>query len=225
MFKLRASGTKLSAAASGSDDVPLRSPISEFRANQKGATAVEFAIIAAPLFAILLGLLEISLIFIVNVSLGVATSTFATQMRTGQVQAPGSAASSSSGVQMDLADAKTTLCNKMYLIPYTTCMQQLQIDVRPLTSFGNTAAANPISGSTFNSANLCYYSGDAGNIVEMRAYYLFSIVDPLLLPAFSTITSYASSSGSSSGHFFPITNTQVFKAEPFSGETNTGAGC
>jgi len=207
------------------DGMFLRGRLRQLRADRKAATAVEFAIIAAPFVAILLAILELALIFIVNISLGVATASFATQLRTGQVQAPGLSATSSSGVQMDLADAITSICNQMYLIPLATCQNQLQIDVRPITSFANSVSSSPVSGNTFSFASLCYYSGSAGSIVEIRAYYLFSIIDPLLLAAFSTVTSYVSSGGSSSGYFYPITNVQVFKSEQYSGQTNTGAGC
>ena len=196
-----------------------------FGPDQSGATMVEFALVVAPFVVILFGLLELALLFIINVSLSLATESFAGQLRTGQLQAPGVSASSSSGVQIDLADAKTLLCNGMLLLPLATCIQQVQIDVRPLTTFQQTVSTTPVSGSTFSSANLCFYSGNAGSIVEVRAYYLYPIVDPLLLTAFSPIKTYTSSSGSASGYFYPITTTQVFKAENYSSGSNTGAGC
>jgi Flp pilus assembly protein TadG len=205
--------------------VALLGPASKFRSNRAGTSAVEFAIIAAPFFAILLGTLELALIFIVNTGLSVATEALATQIRTGQVQAPGVAATSSSGVQLDLNDAKTQLCNQIQIVSSATCMQQLQIDVRSLTSFQNTSSTSPISGSTFNSSNLCFYSGNAGDVVEMRAYYLYPLIDPLLSYAFSSVKSYISSSGSLPGLYYPIQTTQVFKSESYSGETNSGAGC
>jgi Flp pilus assembly protein TadG len=199
--------------------------VSKFRTNPDGSSAVEFAIIAAPFLAILLGALELALIFIVNIGLNVATETLATRIRTGQVQAPGLAVTSSSGVQLDLADAKTALCNQIQIVSSATCMQQLQIDVRPLTSFQQTSSASPIAGNTFNSSNLCYYSGNAGDVVQMRAYYLYPLIDPLLSYAFSVINNYINSSGSSSGNYYPIQTTQVFKSESYSGLSNSGAGC
>ncbi|MGA2126289.1 MAG: TadE/TadG family type IV pilus assembly protein, partial [Xanthobacteraceae bacterium] len=61
------------------DGMLLRARVRELGADRNAATAVEFAIIAAPFLAILFGILELALIFVVNISLGVATSTFATQ--------------------------------------------------------------------------------------------------------------------------------------------------
>jgi Flp pilus assembly protein TadG len=203
----------------------LRDRIGQFRASLTGASAIEFALVAAPFLAILLGILELAIIFIVNTGLNVALATLATQIRTGQVQAPGVAATSSSGVQLDLADAKTRLCNQISIVSLSSCLQQLQLDVRPLSSFQLTTSASPISGSTFNSSSLCYYSGNAGGIVEMRAYYLYPLIDPLLLATFAGITTYVSSGGSSSGYYYPIQTTQVFKSENYSGQTNSGAGC
>jgi Flp pilus assembly protein TadG len=199
--------------------------VGDFCAAKDGATVVEFALVVTPFVTILLGLLELALIFIVNISLGLATESFATQLRTGQFQAPGLSATSSSGAQIDLADATTLLCNQIPIVSLSTCKQQLQLDVRPLTTFGQTASSTPISGGTFNSSNLCFYSGLAGGVVEIRAYYLYSIIDPLLLAAFSSIGTYVNSSGSSSGYFYPITTTQVFKSENYSSGVNTGAGC
>lgn len=199
--------------------------VSTFLTDRSGTSAVEFAIVAAPFFAILLGTLELGLLFTVNTGLNVATQTLATQIRTGQVQAPGLAATSSSGVQLDLADAKTQLCNQVQIVSLANCIQQLQIDVRPLTAFQQMSSASPISGSTFNSSNLCYYSGNAGDIVEMRVYYLYPFIDPLLTYAFSPVKNYINSNGTWSGNYYPIQTTQVFKSESYSGQANSGAGC
>lgn len=197
-----------------------------FHADQTAASVVEFALVAAPFLAILFGILELAFIFIVNVSLSIAMAGFATQLRTGQLQAPGLSATASTGSQIDLAGAKTLLCNQMLILQLATCTQRLQIDVRPLTSFAQTASTAPVSGSTFNSANLCYYSGNSGNVVEIRAWYLYAISDPLLLAVFSSVKTYIVSAGETlSGYFYPITTTEVFKSENYSGGTNTGAGC
>ncbi len=201
------------------------SAIARLFKDRSAATAVEFALISIPFFTLLFGIIELGLMFTLNVSLDSAIANFATQVRTGQVQAPGSAATSSSGAQMDLSGAKNAICNNIKLVPLSTCLSQLQLDVRPLSTFQSSSSPAPISGSTFNSTNLCYYSGNAGSIVQITGYYLYSILNPLLLPAFSHITSYTSSGGSASGYFFPIVATQVFKSENYATGSNTGAGC
>jgi Flp pilus assembly protein TadG len=195
-----------------------------FFARKDGATAIEFAIVAPVFFLILLGLLDLALLFATNVSVDLSVSSFAKQIRTGQIQAPGTAATSSSGVQMSLSDAKTWICQKMILMPTSICTGQLQLDVRPIT-FQQMSGASPISGTQFNSNNLCYYSGNAGDVVEIRAYYLYPLLDPMLTAAFALIKSYQSGSGSSSGNYFPILSTQVFKSENYKSSSNTGAGC
>jgi Flp pilus assembly protein TadG len=216
-------GPGLSAAATRDSS---GSRLSDFSADQAGASAVEFALVAAPFLVILFGILELALIFIVNVSLSLATANFATQLRTGQLQAPGLSVTTSASPQIDLADAKILLCNQMPIVAQATCAQQMQIDVRPLTSFAQTSAAAPISGNTFNSANLCYYSGDAGNVVEIRTWFLYSIIDPLLLAAFSSVQNYLTSGSITvSGNFFPVTTTEIFKSENYTTASNTGAGC
>lgn len=53
-------------------------PIRNFRASRSGSSAVEFAIVAAPFLAILLGTLKLALIFIVDIGLNGATGSLAT---------------------------------------------------------------------------------------------------------------------------------------------------
>jgi Flp pilus assembly protein TadG len=202
----------------------MKNLVRKFASDQKGVTAIEFAMVAPPFFMILFGILELAFILIINSSLNMSVASFSRNMRTGQMQAAGLSAGTS-GAQISLADAKTLICSQLYVVSGAACAAQLQLDIRPLTSFGNTATSNPISGTTFNSSTLCYYSGNAGDIVEIRAYYLYSISTPFLLNGLAMITNYVTSSGSASGNYFPIADAEIYKSELFSGQTNSGAGC
>ena len=204
------------------DSRPRKRGIGKLFADENGTTAIEFAIVAIPFLMIVLGLLEISIMFVIDVNLDSATANFATLIRTGQVQAPGASASSSSGAVMDLSDAKTKICNNIPVVPLSICTSQLQIDVRTLSAFSAASGPTPISGSSFNTSNLCYYSGNAGNVVQITAYFMYQILNPILLPGFAMVQSY---NGSTSGNYFPITTVQVFKSENYTTGSNTGAGC
>jgi Flp pilus assembly protein TadG len=190
-----------------------------------GAAAVEFAVLSIPFFALLFGILELALVFLLSVSLSNATANEARQIRVGSLEAAGVGMTTSSGIQLDVPAFKAAICNQILVVPTATCTSQLQIDVRTLSSFGQAEPASPIVGSTFNTSNLCFYSGAAGSIVEVRAYYLWSLLDPVLLAPLANLTRVIGPTGSNSGTWLLISSTEVMKTEAVPGEINTGATC
>ncbi len=192
---------------------------------QRGATAVEFAIVTPPLLVLIFAIIELALAFTMSVCLSNATSIAARKLRVGQFVAPGVAATTSSGSALDLADFKTQICNNIPLAPLSTCQQSIQVDVRTVSAFSGLSAPNPISGGTFNTSNLCYYSGTAGNIIEVRSYYLWPIATPLILSPLVNVTTLSSGSGSTTGNWFAVSSTEVFKNEPNPNISNNSSGC
>ena len=186
---------------------------------------LEFALVALPLFFIIFATIEIGLIFAGNINLANAVLSIARQVRVGSIVLPGAATTTSSGTKMDLADFKTAICNNMVLITSTSCLAQLQVDVRVLSSFGDTSPPNPISGKTFSSAGFCFYSGNPGNIVSIRTYLLWPVVTPALLPSLSNVTSISSSGSTTTGSYFVLMSDEAFVNEPNSAVTNSGSGC
>jgi len=199
-----------------------------FASNARGAAAVEFALIALPLFVMIGGIMEMALVFLISINLQDASITMARKIRLGAYVAPGVSVTSSSGIQLDETDFKTDVCNMVQLVPATICKAQLQVDIRPFTSFSTTSvsAYNSVTGGVFNSSGLCYYSGAAGNIVVMRLYYLWPLFTPFLLNGLSNVTSYSSSAGApSTGTWAEVTAPQVFVNEPNPNTSNTGNSC
>ncbi len=192
-----------------------------FGLDRRGASAVEFALIAVPFLMLLFGVLELAFIFMMNVSLSNITVSMARKIRLGGVQAPGVTVGATTGTQMDLNDFKTAVCSQIYLVANATCMSALQVDVRTLTSFSAGGPASPVSGSTFNSSNFCYYSGGSGSIVEMRVYYLWAPLNPLL----NVLASITTATGAGSGNWVLLSSTQVFKNESIPGLSNTSNSC
>ncbi len=194
-------------------------------ADRSGAAAVEFAIVAIPFFALLFGIIELAVVFLLSVSLSNATANEARHIRVGSLEAAGVAVTTSSGNQLDVAAFKTAICNQIVLVPTSTCMSQLQVDVRTLDSFQQAAPPSPVIGSTFNTSNLCFYSGSAGSIVEVRTYYLWSLLDPILLAPLANLSQLNEASGSTFGSWLLLSSTEVMKTEAVPGEINTGASC
>lgn len=215
----------------GATDAPAVGLLARFCKARRGATAVEFAMVAMPFLFMLFSILELAAVFLVTVSLESATSIAARQLRTGQVIAAGVASTTSSGVYEDATDFKNSICANMSWIPSGTCLSALQLDVRSYSSFENQTQPSPLSGTTFNTSNLCYYSGNSSSagattntIVLVRAYYMWPLMTQFLNGGLMNVTQVMNGSTVlSSGHMVAIEAAEVFKNEPFSA-TNTDAG-
>ncbi len=193
--------------------------------NSRGATAAELALIAAPLLFLIFATLELSLIFILQMNLANAASTLGREIRVGQIVASGSSLTTSNGTQLDLADFKSQLCSNIQIVPKSTCLNQLQVDVRTQTSFSSLTPPSPISGGTFNATTLCFNSGAASSVVEFNAYYLWPVLTPGLLNSLANVKSLTTSNGTSTGTWFAISAADVFRNEPNNSIVNTSSSC
>jgi Flp pilus assembly protein TadG len=138
-----------------------------FARGERGATAVEFAIVAMPFMLLIFGLIELGLVFLVSLTLENAVIDVGRTIRTGQVQTTGGSATS----------FKTAVCDKMSWLGSTTCSSALQVDVRTFSDFAtsNTSALNNTVPSS-----MTWNPGTAGSIVLIRAYYTWPLITPLL---------------------------------------------
>lgn len=186
---------------------------------------VEFALIAGPFLYLIFAIMELGMVFVANICVSNATLTLARRIRVGAVVAPGQAATTSSGIQMDLADFKAAICNQVLIVPTSMCLSQIQVDVRTQTSFQNQTSPNPLSAGIFSTSGFCFYSGAPGSIVQMRAYYLWPVVTPVLLSPLVNATTVMTPNSNSTGNYFVLTSSEIFKTEPNATATNTGSGC
>ncbi len=197
-----------------------------FARNTRGAAALEFAMIALPLFTMIFAVMELALVLLISISLEDAASTMARQIRVGAITAPGISTTASTTAAPNLAGFKTDLCNYILLVPSSFCVNQVQVDIQPFSNFSGVALPSPISGQTFSSSGLCYASGAPGSIVLMRVYYLWPLLTPFLLNGLENVTTYANSSGgSSTGRWAAVSATEVFINEPNANYTGTAASC
>ena len=182
-----------------------------FESDRRGATAVEFAIIATPFIFMIFCIIEVGIYFMVQVTLDNATSAAARELRTGQVVADGS--SDTAGKQAFM----TAVCNNMSWlqaqcqsgVSSTTGTQYLVVDVRQLGAYSTTPGNPTLSSSGGQASGNCYYSGSAGSAVEMRAYYRWQLLTPYLMQAMQTFA----------GGIAELQSTEVFQVEP-DGQTN-----
>ncbi|MDR3512166.1 MAG: pilus assembly protein [Caulobacteraceae bacterium] len=166
---------------------------------RRGSAAVEFAMVALPFLALIMGILEISMIYLVSTTLENATADAARQIRTGQLQTAGGATS---------AGFVTTICGELTWLG-SNCSNNLHVDVRTFASFSNITQASPIKNGVIDTTALQFTPGTAGQIVLVRAFYQWTLFTPLLDGIAAQMN----------GGSTLLTATAAFKNEPYS---NTG---
>jgi len=90
-----------------------------FKKDEDGATAIEFAFVALPFFALLFGIMELAIVFFINSALVHATSEAGRHVRVGNFQACGGA-----------DQFKALVCGNMRGLG--NCWKNVRIDVRQM---------------------------------------------------------------------------------------------
>jgi len=152
---------------------PAASRLRRLIACASGATAVEFAFIAMPFFMLLIGILELGLMFMASTTINAATQAEARLIRTGQFQAGGSTS---------MSDFKTALCNNMSWISTSDCMANMSLDVRTFPNFAAISVPPPIVNGALDSNQLQFTPGASCDIVLVRVYYPWTLLAPVLEP-------------------------------------------
>jgi Flp pilus assembly protein TadG len=148
-----------------------RSRFGAFIRDSKGATAVEFALVAAPFLAILAALIQTFLLFFAQSLLENAVRASARQILTGQVQTQDASLSPAAAA----AAFHQTVCNNADVL--FTCTG-LMVDVQVANNWSSANAGTPTL--TYNSngtvSNTWQFNpGNAGDIVVVRVMYLWPV--------------------------------------------------
>jgi Flp pilus assembly protein TadG len=160
-----------------------------------GATAVEFALVAAPFFAMLVGLVQTALVFFASRVLDETTEQASRYIMTGQAQQSG----------MTQSGFKTWVCGQTFAL--FTC-SNFMINVQAYSNFSSAGTSAPTltydsHGNVTNSWG--YNTGNPGDIVVVQVMYQWPIVlGPLGLNL----------SNLSNGDRL-LMSTAVFKNEPY----------
>jgi Flp pilus assembly protein TadG len=135
------------------------------RRREDGAAAVEFALVAAPFFAMLFAIIETSLIFFAGQTLETATADASRLIMTGQAQTQGYQA----------ADFKNAVCSHVFGL--FDCQGKLQVDVTTYgyTDFNSAKAAKPIDNNGNLQNNFNFNTGGPGCIVVARVMYQWPV--------------------------------------------------
>jgi Flp pilus assembly protein TadG len=145
------------SAASASKPTPA---LRGFAASEGGATAVEFAIVAAPFFALVFAILETALIFFSQQTLETAVANAAREVRVGIAQ--------QNGYSDD--QFKDRICQQV--VSLLKC-EDLMIDVRTYSTFDGIPLGAPAFDPDGNvdDAGFTYQPGGGSDIVTVRAFY------------------------------------------------------
>ncbi|HPF23305.1 MAG TPA: pilus assembly protein [Hyphomonas sp.] len=147
----------------------LRHKFVDWARERRGQTAVEFALIAAPFFFIIFGLMEICLIFIMSTVLEHAVSDASREIRTGQAQEAG----------FSQVEFRNSICDKMFGL--MGCDSNLHLDVKRLSSFSTADLGSPVDADgNFDDGDFDFQPGGANEIVAVRVFYEWTLVTPIL---------------------------------------------
>ena len=170
----------------------LRKGVRAFSKAKSGATAVEFAIIAAPLVALLFAVFETGVVLFAQEYLQTATTQTARLIMTGQAQSQGLTASQ---FQSDVCANATAMftCSGIY------------VNVQEFSTFSSISPTSPVSNGTFNPAKMNYTVGGPGDIELVQVYYQWPTI---LAPLGFNLSNI-------NGNYYLMVATAVIKNEPY----------
>jgi Flp pilus assembly protein TadG len=145
---------------------PRWRPIRAFTKDRKGATAVEFALVCVPFFALIFAIIETALVFFAGQMLESAVADASRRLLTGQTEF------------QDEERFKALVCARM--VGLFDCDGGLAVDVRVLASFG-PPPPRPVDGAgNLDTSDFGFNPGGGGDILLVRAVYPWPVVVSLL---------------------------------------------
>lgn len=147
--------------------------LSKFRKDNRGTTAVEFAIVGAPFLYLLAVIMEMGLMLFTEYTLEHGTAQAARLIRTGQVQ---------NGGQSE-ADFKQVVCDN---VVFLDCETRLHVDVRKYDDFASVSAPSSITTDADGNSEISedisvgarFEPGGPGDVVVVRVYYDWTLFVP-----------------------------------------------
>jgi Flp pilus assembly protein TadG len=132
-----------------------------FRRNDRGATAVEFALVAPMVIALMVATIEIGAMEVISTNLDTAVLVAARKIRTGASDRPASSAAFADMICANMVDSSAN------------CHSRLATSVQKVANFasGQTAASATPAGQ--------FDAGGPGDIILIEATYRWPLVLPL----------------------------------------------
>lgn len=137
-----------------------------FRQDRDGVAAIEFGIVAAPFFALLMGIFQVTVIYFAQSMMETGVAEAARMVRTGQVQGSG----------MTETDIRTLICSNVYA--FIDCDNGLVVDVRNFPSFQDINVPDPLQPDGELNESTTFSPGAGSEVVVFRAFYAFDLPIP-----------------------------------------------
>lgn len=177
------------------------------RKDQKGATAIEFALLGIPFVALLFGIIEISILFFVTTTVHHAVAETAREIRTGEFQSTGGGADE---FKAAICANMSTVGNCDYLrvdvvSSATGKFSALNLPQSPVSCTGTPAQVEACEAADPVMPPDNYSVTGSSDIVIVRVQYVHHLSVP------TALTKLANAAGNT----HVITATTAFKNEPF----------
>lgn len=178
-----------------------RALCARFAHDRKGATAVEFSLIAIPFFALLMAIIETALVLWCGQVLQTAVSNATRRIFTGELAAEFKANNIPANMQRE--ELRKRICAN---IPGFFDCSKLQLDVRAFQSFSTPPAMPDLTkNGEVNSGDFVYQPSTSGDIVVVRAALAYQLYTSFIGPGLSNL----------SNHRRLIAAAAAFRNEPF----------
>jgi len=181
--------------------------LSSMRKNRDGATAIEFAILGIPFFALLFGIVEISVLFFVTSTTHHAVAEVSRQVRTGEFQSSGGGADEFKGA-ICAAMSGVGSCDNLRVDVISSNTGQfvdLSLPVSPQACAGTPSEIEDCEAADPDMPADVYNDTSGGDVVIVRVQYVHRLSVPNELTRLSNAP----------GNTHVITATTAFKNEPF----------
>jgi len=161
-----------------------------WRRCERGATAVEFALIAVPFLALLTAMVETALVFFAGQVLQASTSEAGRLIMTGQAQG------------MTASQFQQAVCDRSGGL--FTC-SKLSVNVQTFGSFTSATGANPIQNGKLDTSGFGFSAGKPGQIEVVQVFYAWPLGLDLLGLNLNNVN----------GDSHLLAATAVFRNEPY----------
>ncbi len=139
-----------------------------FGRDRTGATAIEFALIAIPFFALMFAILETALVFFAGQTMETAVAQAGRLIRTGQAQE----------ANLSADEFKDRICG--FMANLFSCEEKLRVDVKTYANFAAIDLTSPLDEEGNLIEDFDWEPGGGGDLVVVRAYYEWPIYANIL---------------------------------------------
>ena len=157
-----------------------------FARDRRGATAIEFALLAMPFILAMLAVLEYGYVYLINASMDNALAITSRLVRTGQAQTtsityvdtstnPATTITTSNPITASQFSAM--VCSKMSWV--ANCKGSLQVSAEVQSAWTGQSSTSPTQGGVLRT-NLPFNMGADRCIVLLHSYYTWQMITPAI---------------------------------------------